>query len=66
MQAMDLDIDIPPDVDNARIWLVEDHADQIPAPVAEVLGGYTAVESRTYGADGPFVTLMQRLPSNAP
>lgn len=62
MPAMGLDIEIPPDVDNPRIWVVEEHGDQLPPTVAEIVSDYHTIESRTFGVDGPLVRLMVRRP----
>jgi mannosyltransferase len=62
MPAMGLDIDIPPDVDNPRIWVVEEHGNHLPEPVASVVSHYVTVESRTFGPNGPLIRLMQRQP----
>lgn len=63
LPGMGLYIDIPDVVDNPRIWLIEELGYHVPAEVAEELGSYATVDSRTFGPTGPVITLLVRLPS---
>lgn len=62
LPAMGLDIAIDPATDNPRIWVVEEHGNQLPPEVAAVVSNYTTVDSRTFGPDGLLIRLMQRKP----
>jgi mannosyltransferase len=62
MPAMGLDIAIDPQSGNPRIWVVEEHGDQLPPDVDAFVSNYSTIESRTFGPDGPIVRLMTRNP----
>lgn len=62
LPGMGLGIAIDPAADNPRIWVVEEHGNQLPSEVAAVMSHYTTIESRTFGTDGPLIRLMQRVP----
>jgi len=64
MPGMGLQIDLDPNATNPRIWVVESHGNEedLPADVAAFVGRYSAIETRSFGVDGPVVRLMQRNP----
>jgi mannosyltransferase len=60
MPAMGLDIAIDPNADNPRIWVIQEHGDQLPPDVRQFVSNYTTIETRTFGPTGPLVQLMER------
>jgi mannosyltransferase len=62
LPAMGLDIAINPAAANPRIWVIEEHGNQLPPDVAAVVDRYAAIETRSFGPDGPVVRLMERSP----
>ncbi len=62
MPGMGLEIEIPPDVVNPRIWVVEELGFDLPPAVAEVVSSYLTIESRSFGPNAPHIRLMQRQP----
>jgi hypothetical protein len=55
-----MSIDLPPDVDNPRIWLVRsDHFDPTP-DIATLLANYDAVDTEFFGTPQPEIVLLVR------
>jgi uncharacterized membrane protein len=55
-----MSIDLPPDVDNPRIWLVRsDHFDPTP-DIARLLANYEAVDTEFFGTPQPEIVLLVR------
>ncbi|MEA2677130.1 MAG: mannosyltransferase [Chloroflexota bacterium] len=55
-----MSIDLPPDVDNARIWLVRTEHFVPSADVAALLLNYEAVDTQSFGTERPLIVLLVR------
>jgi hypothetical protein len=53
-----MSIDLPPDVDNERIWLVRGAAFDPPPDIAALLLNYETVETRSFGTAQPQIDLL--------